>query len=218
MSDACFCQETGHHGDFTQNVRSQQAYITALASGEPLIADQMVIHPLCWSSTRIRRVCRSTWMAEAIALSFGVEHGLRLRAARVDTNHTVHQFDMQQKHFFANLHFSVVAVCTKGGPPPVPSRTRLQASCALWADVVRPPKTRRQLLTHPPCLKGIFFQIVWLGTQGAALTRCLQPFAGVCNHFLEDFARHCVCQRGLRVRLCRNPSPFAGASQETTCF
>ena len=41
-------------------------------------------HPLSWSSTRIRRDCRSILMAEAYALSNAVEHGLRTRAVIVD--------------------------------------------------------------------------------------------------------------------------------------
>ena len=49
-----------------------------------LNAVKMLIHPLSWSSTRIRRVCRSTLMAEAYALSKAVEHGLRTGATIVD--------------------------------------------------------------------------------------------------------------------------------------
>ena len=45
--------------------KSQQACITALASGNVLSAEKMLIHPLSWSSTRIRRACRSTLTAEA---------------------------------------------------------------------------------------------------------------------------------------------------------
>ena len=60
----------------TQNFKSQQACITALALGNALNAEKMLIHPLSWSSTRIKRVCRSTLMAEAYSLSNAVEHGL----------------------------------------------------------------------------------------------------------------------------------------------
>ena len=68
----------------TQNFKSQQACITALAPGNALNAEKMLIHPLSWSSTRIRRVCRRTLMAEAYALSNAVEHGFRTRATLVD--------------------------------------------------------------------------------------------------------------------------------------
>ena len=70
--------------EVTQNFKSQQACITALTHGNALNAAKMLIHPLSWSSTRTRRVCQRTMMAEAYALSNAVEHGLRTRAAIVD--------------------------------------------------------------------------------------------------------------------------------------
>ena len=82
ISDASFGQEQEQLDGITQNFTSQQACITALALGERV--ERMLIHPLSWSSTRIRRVCRSTLMAEAYALSNAVEHGLRTRVAIVD--------------------------------------------------------------------------------------------------------------------------------------
>ena len=84
ISDASFCQEQDQHDGITKNFKSQQACITALAPGNALNVEKMLIHPLSWSSTRIRRVCRSTLMAEAYALSNTVEHGLRTRATIVD--------------------------------------------------------------------------------------------------------------------------------------
>ena len=82
--DASFCPEQEQIDGVTQNFKSQQACITALALGNALNAEKMLIHPLSWSSTRIRRVCRSTLTAEAYALSNAVEHGLRIRATIVD--------------------------------------------------------------------------------------------------------------------------------------
>ena len=79
-----FCQEQEQVDGITENFKSQQACITALAPGDALNAERMLIHPLSWSSTRIRRVCRSTLMAEANALSNAVEQGLRTRAAIFD--------------------------------------------------------------------------------------------------------------------------------------
>ena len=81
-SDASFCQEQEELDGITKNFKLQQACITALAPGDALNAERMVIHLLSWSSTRFRRVCRSTLMAEAYALSSSVEpcrvavHGL----------------------------------------------------------------------------------------------------------------------------------------------
>ena len=74
----------------TQSFHSQQACITALEPGSALNAEKMLIHPLSWSSMRIRRVCRSTLMAEAYALSNAVEQGLRTRAAIVDMRGQLH--------------------------------------------------------------------------------------------------------------------------------
>ena len=65
ISDASFCQEQEQLDGVTKNFKSQQACVTALTPGNALNAEKMLIHPLSWSSTRIRRVCRSTLMAEA---------------------------------------------------------------------------------------------------------------------------------------------------------
>ena len=83
ISNASFCQEQEQLDGITRNSKAQQAGITALAPGDALNAEKMLIHLLSWSSS-IRRVCRSTLMAEAYALSNAVEHGLRTRAAIVD--------------------------------------------------------------------------------------------------------------------------------------
>ena len=69
ISDARFCQEQEQVDGITQNFKSQQACIKALAHGNELNAEKMLIHPLSWSSKRIRSVCRSTLMAEAYAPS-----------------------------------------------------------------------------------------------------------------------------------------------------
>ena len=66
------------------NFKSKQACITALAPGNVLNAEKMLIHPLSWSSTRIIRVRRITLMTEAHAPPDAVEHGLRTRATIVD--------------------------------------------------------------------------------------------------------------------------------------
>ena len=84
ISDASFCQEQEPLDKITENFKSQQACITALALGNALNAEKMLIHPLSWITTRIRRVCCSTLMAEACALSNAVEHGLRTRGIIFD--------------------------------------------------------------------------------------------------------------------------------------
>ena len=84
ISDTSVCQEQEKLDGITQNFKSQQACITVLAPGNALNSEKMLIHPLSWISTRIKRVCRSTRMAEAHALSNAVEHGLRTRATIID--------------------------------------------------------------------------------------------------------------------------------------
>ena len=84
ISEASFCQEQEPIDGVTQNFKSQEACITALALGNALNAEKILIHLLSWGSTRITKVCRSTLMAEAYALSNAVEHGLRTRATIVD--------------------------------------------------------------------------------------------------------------------------------------
>ena len=85
ISDAKNCQEQEKLDGNTQNFKSQQACITALAAGNALNAEK--IHPLS-SSTRVRRVCRSALMSEAYALSNAVKLGLRTRATIVDERTT----------------------------------------------------------------------------------------------------------------------------------
>ena len=77
ISDVSFCQEQAQIDGVTQNFKS------AVALGNALNAEKMLIHPLSWRSTRITRVCRSTLMEEAFALSNAVEHGMRTRATIV---------------------------------------------------------------------------------------------------------------------------------------
>ena len=81
ISDANFCQEQEQIDGVTQNFKSQQACLTALALGNSLNAEKMLVHPLSWSLMRTRRVCRSTLMAEAthypLLLNTDCEPGLR---------------------------------------------------------------------------------------------------------------------------------------------
>ena len=64
--------------------RSQQGYVVALAPADIINAKTAVIHPISWSSTTIKRVCRATLMAEAFAMIKGTEAGTRIRAIVVD--------------------------------------------------------------------------------------------------------------------------------------
>ena len=64
--------------------RSQQGYLVCLAPAGILNLDEAIIHPISWSSTHIKRVCRATLMAETFAMIKGTEAGTRIRAAIVD--------------------------------------------------------------------------------------------------------------------------------------
>ena len=82
ISNASFYQEQEQIDGVTHNFKSQQACITALAPGNALNAEKMLIHPLSWSSTRIRRVCRSTWQKLThcpmlLNMDYGRDHRMR---------------------------------------------------------------------------------------------------------------------------------------------
>ena len=47
-------------------------------------AEEVVLHPICWRSTVIPRVCKSTLMAETFSLGDAVDRGSRIRAPIVD--------------------------------------------------------------------------------------------------------------------------------------
>ena len=96
-----FCQEQEQVDRITENFISQ-AFITALTPGDALNAEKMLVHPLSWSSTRIRGVCRSTLMAEAYALSNAVQHGLRTRAAIVDMRGHLNIREWEETAFASN--------------------------------------------------------------------------------------------------------------------
>ena len=44
------CQETKLRDAFTKHYKSQHACSTAVAPGNTMNADKMIVHPLCWSS------------------------------------------------------------------------------------------------------------------------------------------------------------------------
>ena len=125
ISDASFCQEQEQFDGVTQNCKPQQACITALAPSNVLNAEKMLIDPLSWSSTRIRRVCRSALMTEAYALSNAVEHGLRTRAVIVDMRGQLIIRQLEETTSAAMVHFWFTECPEKkplggGGLPPLP--------------------------------------------------------------------------------------------------
>ena len=84
INDASFCNETVAIDGVLEPGRSQQGYIVCLAPAGIVNLPEAVIHPISWSSTHIKRVCRATLMAETFAMIKGTEAGTRIRAAIVD--------------------------------------------------------------------------------------------------------------------------------------
>ena len=84
ISDASFCNETVLIDGFPEPGRSQQGYLVCLAPAGVVNLPEAMIHPISWSSTHIKRVCRATLMAETFAMIRGTESGARIRAAIVD--------------------------------------------------------------------------------------------------------------------------------------
>ena len=84
VTDASFCNEAVLVGEEKEGNRSQQGYLLALAPADMMNRSEATIHPISWSSTVIKRICRSTLMAETFAMIKGTEAGCRLRAAIVD--------------------------------------------------------------------------------------------------------------------------------------
>ena len=84
ITDASFCNETIEIDGIPEPGRSQQGYIICLAPAGILNMDEAIVHPIAWSSTHIKRVCRATLMAETFAMIKGTEAGARIRAAIVD--------------------------------------------------------------------------------------------------------------------------------------
>jgi hypothetical protein len=85
MTDASHGNEFQVTGDGTlEPHRSQQGRLTMIAEADILSKGKGAAHVIGFSSTVIRRVCRSTMQAETYSLQNGVEEGLRIRAAITD--------------------------------------------------------------------------------------------------------------------------------------
>ena len=84
VTDASFCNESIYEDGQKVDGRSQQGFVLCVAPADIANRPEAPIHPIAWSSTVIRRVCRSTLMAETFSMIRGTECGARLRAAIVD--------------------------------------------------------------------------------------------------------------------------------------
>ena len=84
IGDASFGNEVEIINGEKEGDRSQQGYVIVLAPPDILNAETAIVHPIIWSSTTIKRVCRATLMAEAFSMTNAEEQGARIRAAVVD--------------------------------------------------------------------------------------------------------------------------------------
>lgn len=57
ITDASFYNEARNTRGGKQEHRSQQGYVVALASPDVIVGQLATVHPICWSSTTIKRVC-----------------------------------------------------------------------------------------------------------------------------------------------------------------
>ena len=95
MTDASFCNESEFVKCVLEPGRSQQGYVVCLAQADAVNAKEMVVHRIIWSSTVIKRVCRSTMMAETFAMIRGTEAGAKIRAAVVDMKGQLNMADWE---------------------------------------------------------------------------------------------------------------------------
>ena len=95
VTDASFCNESEFVKGVLEPGRSQQGYVVCLAQADAVNAKEMVVHPIVWSSTVIKRICRSTMMAETFAMIRGTEAGARIRAAVVDMKGQLNMADWE---------------------------------------------------------------------------------------------------------------------------
>ena len=75
VTGASFCNENEFVKGVLEPGRSQQGYVICLARADAVNAKEVVAHPIVWSSTVIKRVCRSIMMAETFAMIRSTEAG-----------------------------------------------------------------------------------------------------------------------------------------------
>ena len=83
ISDASWAHEKITEGDHVFSRRSQTAYITLLCNASDVFHGGLIENALCyfisWGSKTLKRVCRSTFRAETIALVRAVDEGVHVR-------------------------------------------------------------------------------------------------------------------------------------------
>ena len=84
VSDASWSNESEVVKGKMEPYRSQRARMTLLVDKKFIKGDETKFYPIGWSSTTIKRVCRSTMQAESYAMTSSVEEGFKIRATIAD--------------------------------------------------------------------------------------------------------------------------------------
>ena len=84
IADASHSNEIEVVGDRVEHYRSQSGRFTVLATPSLRDRDVFKYHIIGWSSTLVRRVCRSTMQAETYSMSDKIEESDRFRAGLCD--------------------------------------------------------------------------------------------------------------------------------------
>ena len=84
VSDASWSNESEVVKGKMEPYRSQRARMTLLVDKNFIKGDETKFYPIGWSSTTIKRVCRSTLQAESYAMTSSVEEGFKIRATIAD--------------------------------------------------------------------------------------------------------------------------------------
>ena len=122
--------------------RSQGGKIIALGTSSLSNSEEGGIHVIAFSSTVVRRVCRSTMQAEAYSLQAGIEEGDRIRAAvcdafgKLDRKHwerTASQF--MQQVWFSDCRSVVDSLLNSNAAKPADKRLSIELASmrqSLW--------------------------------------------------------------------------------------
>ena len=122
--------------------RSQGGKIIALGTSSLSTSEEGGIHVIAFSSTVVRRVCRSTMQAEAYSLQAGIEEGDRIRAAvcdafgKLDRKHwerTASQF--MQQVWFSDCRSVVDSLLNSNAAKPADKRLSIELASmrqSLW--------------------------------------------------------------------------------------
>ena len=84
ITDASWSGEQAVVRGSLEPLRSQKARFNGLSGSGFIDGDSDNVHPICLTRNVIRRVCKSTLQAETLACLWGVESGVRIRAAIAD--------------------------------------------------------------------------------------------------------------------------------------